>query len=551
MILRPYQKQLKAAIYNGWNAGKKNMLAVLATGGGKSVIVSDIILDGSQIGMTQAVIAHRNELVSQMSSHLARRGIYHRLIVPPGVIAEVSRLHREEFNGRSFINMSSRTAVVGVDTLVSRQVKLKSWAAQVDRWVIDEAHHITRENKWGTAVSMFPNAQGLGVTATPARADGQGLGKNYDGVADEMVTGISMRELIETGSLADYEIVCPKSDLEISDADIGNSGDYSKQKLKAAAQKSHIVGDVVTAYIKYAAGRRAICFATDIETSGKIANDFNSHKIRAVSLSSKTPSAVRNKYVREFKEGKINILVNVDLFDEGFDTPGCDCVIMARPTASLVKYMQMFGRALRPAPGKNHGLIIDHVSNVIRHNLPDKPRIWSLARRDKRGKQEKDPDDIPLTVCRSELCAKPYERFRTCCPYCGFVPPLPEPRLRNIEMVEGDLILLDRATLDKLRASTVLESPADIGERVTAVAGNIAGRGVMNKQIEKITAQNVLKDTIAQWAAIERLKGFNDSEIHRKFYFITGCDILTALSAGRSRGDYEELTKHIEGWYMK
>ncbi|QWY83125.1 ATP-dependent helicase protein [Rhizobium phage RHph_X2_24] len=549
IVLRPDQQQLKNGVYNGWSNGQRNMLAVLPTGGGKSVVVSDIVLDCNNAGMRQTVIAHRNELVSQMSHHIARRGIYHRVVGAGKTVRQIIASHREEF-GQSFVHPTANCSVAGIDTLIARSDDLAEWARQQDQWITDEAHHVLKLNKWGRGVAMFPNARGLGVTATPGRPDGQGLGADFDGVFHDMVLGPDMRWLIDHGALTDYEIVCPSSDLHIDDDAITDSGDYSPKKLKAAAEKSRIVGDVVREYAKYALFKRAICFATDVETANKIAKQFNDAGIRAASVSAKTPDTVREKYIKEFKAGIIYVLVNVDLFDEGFDVPACECVIMARPTASVVKYLQMFGRALRTMQGKAFGLIIDHVSNVIRHGLPDKPRTWTLARRDKRAKQEKDPEDMPLMRCMNvPACGKPYERFRTCCPWCGWVPPLPEPGSRTIEMVDGNLVLLDRAALEAKRKAMFIESAGSVAQRVAgAVGGGIASHAA-EKQIEKIAAHKRLSDAIAQWAAIERTKGRPDEESYKRFYLTLGVDVLDALNGERSRQEFEEMAAKVERWY--
>lgn len=547
IILRHDQQVLKSDINHDWNHGAQNVLGVLSTGGGKSVIASDIVLDGFKQNKQQAVIAHRNELVGQMSVHIANRGIQHRIVGSTKTVTRITRAHRKLF-GRSFVNPSARTAVVGVDTLVARTDELKSWAAQTDQWIIDEAHHVLRANKWGRAVELFPNARGLGITATPLRADGCGLGRQYDGVFDSMCVGLEMRPLIEIGALADYEIVCPTSDIVVDDSEVGASGDWSNVKLATAAKKSHIVGDAVNAYCQYAWGKQAIVFATDVETAGEIAARFNSVGIRAASLSAKTDDAVREKYVEEFKDGILKVLVNVDLFDEGFDVPACEVVIMARPTMSLSKYRQMAGRALRAMIGKRCGLIIDLVSNVIRHGLPDRVIPWTLARRDKRAKQEADPDEIPLTVCKH--CTKPFERFLTACPHCGLAPPLPEPSSRTVAQVDGDLVLLDKATLDRMRAATIIESIADIAKRVRGAVGDFAARGASNRHIEKIAAHKNLQDAIAQWAAIERQRGFSDREIHKRFYLTAGVDVLTALDGRQTRQDFETLTNKVKGWYL-
>src|SRR5690606_19336904 len=217
-----------------------------------------------------------------------------------------------------------------VDTINARSEdkEIQKWALQLDQWAIDDAHHVLRGNKWGRAVALFKNARGFGVTATAGRPDGQGLGEEFDGVFHSVAFAPEMRWLIDNGDLSDYEIVCPASDLQIDDDAITDSGDYSPKKLKAAAEKSRIVGDVVREYTRYALFKRAICFATDVETANKIAKQFNEAGIRAASVSAKTPTNVREQYIRQFKSGEIYVLVNVDLFDEGFDVPACDCVIM-------------------------------------------------------------------------------------------------------------------------------------------------------------------------------------------------------------------------------
>lgn len=543
--LRYYQQEAIKKIYESWQRGNRNVCAQLVTGAGKTVIFSSIVNGFQEKQKNCAVIAHRNELVSQASCTLALWGIPHKIIGSNSTVGQITRKHREKF-GKSYVNPSATTAVVGVDTLIARDDSLKDWAKQIHLWVIDEAHHLTKNNKWGKAVELFTNAYGLGVTATPNRADGQGLSRETDGYMDDIVTGPSMRELIERGFLSDYEIVCPKSDLNVDDSPLSKNGDWSNQTLRKAAKKSKIVGDVVKNYMLYALGRRAIVFATDVETADEISQDFNAHNIKAVSLNGKSQSAFREQSIEAFKDDKIKVIVNVDLFDEGFDVPGCDVCIMARPTASLGKYLQSVGRVLRPVPGKT-ALIIDHVSNVIRHGLPDMHREWNLNRRQKKAKLDKDPDEIELTVCKD--CLKPYEKFRTVCPYCGFEKPLPEPRSRTIEMVEGDLVLLTREMLEKMRRSTELESPGSIAARVSIVAGPIAAKGVANRQAEKITAQGELKESIAQWAAIERQKGFNDREIHKKFYLTTGSDVLSALDGSHSRQEFSDLAERVKGWY--
>ena len=544
IILRPDQFHLKNDVYNGWNSGIKRMLAVLPTGGGKSVVMSDIILDNHNNNANQIIMAHRTELVSQMSIHVAKRGIKHRLIAPKNVISQVIKDHRREFNGFSYINPTANCSVGGVDTINARKDQLKDWAAQQHFWFIDEAHHLLKGNKWGKCVEQFPKAFGLGVTATPSRADGCGLGDHADGVFHQMVQGPTMRQLINSGALCDYEIVCPVSDFEVSDDDFDKNGDMSPQKGRAASKRSHIVGDVVEEYLRYASGKKAIVFATDVETSNEIARKFNDNSISAAAVSAKTPGEVRSEYTRRFRDGRLTVLVNVDLFGEGFDVPGVEVVIMARPTASLGVYLQQFGRVLRVLAGKLFGLVIDLVSNWKRHGLPDKHRVWTLDKREKRSFKEFDPEDVPLKACTN--CSRPYEKVMLFCPHCNHIPDVTTSQRQKIEQLDGDLMLLDRQKLEELRKATELPSPADIGQRVRFAAGEYAGKRAVNNQIERIGVQEQLKETIAIWAGYQRSKGRSDRESHKRFFHGAEMTVLDALALPKK--DMETMINKIQGW---
>lgn len=543
ITLRPDQAHLKHGIYDAWDNGIKHVLGVLPTGGGKSIIVSDIALDGNNRGDPQCIIAHRKELVGQMSLHIGRREIMHRIVAPPDVISQITAEHRREF-GRSFISPSAICSVAGVDTLVSRKDELEQWAKQIRRVTIDEAHHVLLNNKWGKGVQMFPNAHSLGVTASPSRADGMGLGIHCDGIYGAMIVGPTMRELINMGALCDYEIVIPDSDFQIDPAAVGADGDFTRPAMREASKKSHIVGDVVKEYIKYAFGKRGITFATDVETATEIAAQFNLWGIPAAAVSAKTPSAVRAEYIRRFRNGQLWQLVNVDLFGEGFDLPAVEVVSMARPTASLAVYLQQFGRALRTLFGKQYGLIIDHVSNWKRHGFPDKGHYWTLDRREKRGKSTPDPLAIELTKCRH--CSRPYEKTKLVCPHCGKEPLIPEPGKRTLEQVDGDLILLDRETIERMQKATQLLSPERIASQARFAGGGAAGNAAPIRQAEKINAQQRLKEAVAWYFGYQRSLGAVDRETEKRFYLTLGVSTLEAFALPRP--DMEKIAETVEGW---
>lgn len=536
-MLRDYQLKLIYDIRAAWQSGARAVAAVLPTGGGKTICFSNIVAEHRALSCT---IAHRQELVGQMSLSLAREGVQHRIVAPNGVIGEIVAEHRTEF-GRSFYSPTALAAVAGVDTLVSRRAVLAAWAAQVTLATTDECHHVLSGNKWGTAFAMFPNALKLGVTASPLRADGKGLGVHADGVFEAMVCGPSTRELIDRGYLADFEIVVPASDFDVDSLTVTDSGDYSPKALRDAAKQSHIVGDVVEQYLKWAPGKRGITFATDVETANEMAERYRAAGVSAQAVSAKTQSAIRAEYVRRFKRGEILQLVNVDLFGEGFDVPGVEVISMARPTMSLSVYLQQAGRALRLSEGKRRGLIIDHVSNYKVHGLPDRLRRWSLDARDRRSSRARDPEDVPLTSCTE--CFKPYPRVCRECPWCGASPEPAAGGRRSPDQVDGDLMLLDADALAKLRQSVVLEPPISVGDRVAAVAGPFAGKAAVNNQVERIKAQQRLSDAISLWAGRELARGRTDPESYRRFYFWHGVDVLTALS--QPRAEMEKMTEII------
>lgn len=524
--LRPYQIQGLTDIRDAWAAQQRNVLYTLPTGGGKTVLFSELLAE--HVGAAVA-IAHRQELVGQISLSLARFGTRHRIIGPRNVIRLILDQQRREL-GATYYDPNAPIAVAGVDTLLRRD--LEAWRRQVTLWVQDEAHHVLPENKWGKAVDLFPNARGLGVTATPERADGKGLGRTFD----TLIAGPSMRDLMTGGYLADYRIFAPPSDLDLAPVRVASDGDYNRDDLRGAVRRSHIVGDVVDHYLRIAPAALGVTFATDVETAGDIADKYNAAGVPAAMVSAKTPDRDRNRLIEQFRQRRILQLVNVDLFGEGFDVPAIEVVSFARPTQSYGKYAQQFGRALRPLPGKSHGIIIDHVGNVNRHRLPDAPRVWSLADRERTARKERDPDDVPVTTCTA--CFRVYEAVSATCPFCG---EKPEPVGRSRpDQVEGDLYELDPAALVALRGAVErIDGPVRVPDGLSPAAQ----RGLEARWRERREAQHALRQHIALWAGWRKAEGMSDPEICRRFYWRFGVDVMTAQTLGRA--DAESLTVRV------
>lgn len=536
MQLRPYQQDVKTDIFNHWNVGVNNVLAQLATGGGKTVLFCNILSEHNGYSIA---LAHRSELVSQMSLTLAKHGIRHRVIASAATCKIISALHMVEI-GKDYTNPNARVAVASVDTLVNIKPD-DALFKQTSLVICDEAHHCLRENKWGKAIGMFnhPQRRVLGVSATPERADRKGLGADNDGIFNVLTLGVPMGWLIENGYLSPYRIFAPPCDIDVSNIAISKTtGDYNLDQLRKEVHKSRtLVGDVVSHYKRLAMGKLGLTFTVDVEEAVRVAAEYRANGVSAEVLTGKTPPMVRSNILKRFRNREILQLVNCELLTEGTDIPAVEVVSMARHTASFVLYCQIFGRALRPLEGKSHAIIIDHVNNVIRHGLPDAHREWSLERGERRSRGKRD-DGIPVRACLNVTCLAVYERIHKACPFCGHVP-VPADRSAP-DMVDGDLTELDPAMLAQLRGEIQrIDAPPQIPR---GVAPYVA-QSIRNKHTERQVAQGTLRERISLWAGYQRHLGRDDNETMRRFYFTFGTDIATAQTLGVREA--EELTARI------
>lgn len=544
--LRPYQYKLKNDTYGAWALpGVRRVMPVLPTGGGKTVVIGEIHreYDGHSL-----LMAHRQELIGQISTALAREGVIHDLLSvnqKSPLRRRLNAKHMDTF-GRTFLSDRAKCYVGGVDTVKGMldDARLK----RVGLCTIDEGHHVTKTNKWGKVFLGLPDGcYGLFPTATPRRADGLGLGSHADGLADMLVEGPTPRQLINAGYLTDYQLACPRvSDIDLSNVSVSAAtGDYNRDELRKAIRKStKIVGDVVRHYQRLANGKQAVVFAIDVEEASKIANEFKDKGVRCALVTGEMDDGLRADILDRFNARDIQVLVNVDLFGEGFDVPGIEVVIMARPTKSFSLFCQQFGRALRlfiskilaaawdtytdeqrrrfiAESEKPYALIIDHVGNMIEHGYPDKPQAYTLDRRERRAKGSPE-DAIPLRTCLNETCLKPYERSEVACPYCGTEPPPPKQRSAP-EFVDGDLLLLDMEALAKLRGD------------VEKIDGQCyPPKGMPDYARGKLIAlhngrqdeQRKLRQAIDQWAGYN--SEYPERVQHKRFYFQFGMTVPEA-----------------------
>lgn len=568
-ILRPYQQdvfqQAMGALLAASESDPFGACVVAPTGAGKTVITSAII--AALHGWPQAVIAHRQELVTQMSLTLARNGIRHGVVGSTETVRGVQQAHAEEL-GVMLVDQRAPIRVCGIDTLV-RLPENDAWSKTVRAVHIDEGHHLLIENKWGRGVQRFPNARVFGYTATPIRGDGKGLGRWGSGLYDVLIEGPKMRDLVDAGYLTDYDLACPVvSDLDLSAVPLGADGDYSRPALRAAVHKSgQLVGDVVDHYLQHAAGKLGVTFAVDIEDAERFARAFRDRGVPAELVTGKTPDALRRHILRRFRKREILQLVNVDLFGEGFDLPAIECVSLARPTKSVALHYQQFGRALRlmlapevaegwadhddatrlaliASSGKPRAMIFDHVGNCLSPGLglpDDRRRVWSLEGRTA-TRRAAVSDAIPLRRCDEPTCQRVYERHLDACPHCGNVPA--PPVARTVEAVDGDLGMLDAETLRQMRGD------ADIILKPAAVphgASYAIAAGIANRHRERVEAQLALREAIAVWGAGRSAlspRPLSDREQAKAFYLSFGIDVLSAQ--GLPRADAEALRARVD-----
>lgn len=541
--LRPYQEKLVKDTYQQWDAGKQFVAMVSATGSGKSMTLTAIVAKERDRGQYVLVLAHRQELITQLSDTMGRMEIRHQVIAANKVVRFAAKQSMEN-HGVNYVDPNARVMVASVQSM--REAKIADLAKLGNKLTVvqDEFHHATKKSKtWGGVLTPLLNAgaRGLGPTATPCRADGQGLSRETDGYADVIVEGPSMRWLIDNGYLSQYKIYCPPTDLRLDNVETSKTtGDYKEKELKAEIGRSHIVGDIVSHYLKICPGKRGITFTVGVDTAEEVAEEYRKRGVPAIALSGRNADEERVRAIRDLKSGKILQIVNDSLIGEGVDIPAVEVVSFARPTQSYALYAQMFGRALRPFEGKSHAIIIDAVSNVMRHGLPDAPREWSLDRRERRtGKSE------PSTVRVCTACAAVYERFLDACPDCG--EPVPKPADRSGPMqVDGDLYELDPDVLAQMRNEVVgaRETPEAMRDRLTAQ--HVPMPGVMvnvKRQKERLDALVRLDLKLAEWAGYRRAEGLSDSEIFRKFYLTYGVSWIEAQAL--KAADADKLRERI------
>ena len=413
MQLRQYQDKIISEVRSKIRAGVKRQIVCAPTGSGKTILAAFMLGESAKKGLRSFFTVHRRELVSQSLLAFQDAGI------PCGVIASGFPADPEQ-----------PIQICSIQTLARRLDKTKMPSLIV--W--DEGHHLAA-SQWSRVYDKCRDIFHIGLTATPHRLDGKGLSDYFD----HIVYGPSVKDLIKQGSLTDYKLYAPST---ISlDGVRKIAGDYNKGDLAEIVGKC--TGSAINEYKKFANGKRAIVFCCSIEHSEAVVKEFNKASIPAAHVDGDTPTYEREMVIRLFKEDKLKIVSNVDLFGEGLDIPALEAVILLRPTMSLGLHLQQVGRSLRPHPGKTHAIILDHVGNTVRHGLPDEDREWSLSGKKKGNKEKAEPG---AKICGKCFGASP--PMSKVCAVCGTAF---EVQSREVDLIEGELEEMDKKEIAKLR----------------------------------------------------------------------------------------------------
>lgn len=381
--LRSYQLSAIERIRAELRAGKRRILFQLPTGGGKSLTAASIVAGAAAKGNRSLVIAHRMELLDQMVSTFARLGI-----TSLGVVRAGDRRR----------DSSQPIQIASIATLVRRA------PPPANLVIIDEAHR-TSAASYQKLFEWYPDAVFLGLTATPCRGDGKPLGASYQA----MVRGATYSELIAGGHIVEPEVYSTPMQPDLSGVHTV-AGEYNQEELEEAVNRGALIGNLFSEWSKRAGGRRTVIFAVSVEHSRAIVREFVAGGVRAEHLDGTTPEEERRAILGRLESGATLVVSNCSVLCEGFDCPPVKCAVLACPTKSLIKHMQTSGRILRPWQGVTP-ILLDHGSNIDRHDMPFLDREWSLE------EKVRKPGSPPQKCCPA--CFAYVGSALMVCPHCG------------------------------------------------------------------------------------------------------------------------------------
>lgn len=422
--LRPYQVDGIEQLRQAFAEGLKRVVFKLPTGGGKTLVAQEIIKMATGKGKRVAFVCNRIELSSQTSRRFYEAGIAHGLM-----------------QGENSRDVYSQVMVCSIQTLSRRK------AQDFDLIIIDEAHGVAGSAAYKSLIFSLNNVPVVGLTATPYS---KGMSKHYDEVKgplfQHVVVGATIADLIADGFLVDVDIYAP----DAYQPDLSNvkivAGDYDEAQLAAAVDKPKLIGDIVAHWKKLGRGKPTIVFATNIAHSKHIVDLFNQAGIAAEHVDYMTSDEDRTAILNRVRNHETTILSNAAMLAEGLDIPQLEVMILARPTKSLIRYIQQAGRILRPYKGKDKALILDHSGTCATLGFPTDDHDLPLDDGKPKKAEAKPRERLPK-VCGG--CGYLKEPGQHECPSCGFKPE----RKEAVDVGDGELKPMTRKDRDALPMS--------------------------------------------------------------------------------------------------
>jgi superfamily II DNA or RNA helicase len=418
--LRPYQTDVITEIEKAIAAGDRRIILVAPTGSGKTVIAAEIAKRAVDQHHYVLFLAHRREIVQQTRDKLIGNGL------SPGIVQ--AGLEKE-------LRPQANVQVCSIQTLWTRAMRSKTMPLPPGTvLIIDEAHH-SRANTYQKIIEAYPDAVLYGLTATPCRGDGRGLGNIFSA----MIECPQVAPLIVGGWLVKSRVYAPVPE-DVAKGVKTQSGDYIISQLAGRMNTDKLVGDIVTHWHKHGQNRATVAFAVDVAHSVHIAREFNAAGVRAEHLDGETPQGDRDAILARLRSGETQVVCNCMVLTEGYDCSDLGCIILARPTKQMGLFRQMIGRGLRPADGKTDLVILDHSGAVYRHGLPEDHVQWTL-KEDQRAenptqakrKAGEEPKLRECPKCQMLITRPP-------CPSCGWMPAARAGRDRDF--LDGELGLV-------------------------------------------------------------------------------------------------------------
>ncbi|HUT24655.1 MAG TPA: DEAD/DEAH box helicase [Sumerlaeia bacterium] len=380
MPLRPYQLEAVRAVRAALN---RRPVLVAPTGSGKTIMGVALV---QALDVPTLWLAHRTELIDQAAEHLTRLGLWAGKIIAGHPVAPLAKVQ-----------------VASVQTLVRRSMPPAGLI------VVDECHHAAA-GTYGKILDHYQGVPVVGLTATPFRLDGRGLGD----VFGEIVVAAYTDELVQAGYLHLPRVFAGRAP-DLRGAKV-RMGDYAVSDLAARTNTTELTGDIVATWLAKSAGRRTVVFAVNVEHSQAVCEAFQKAGVAAEHLDGKTPKAERAATLGRLRDAETLVVSNCMVLTEGWDMPALETAIIARPTASLNLHLQMIGRIMRRSTDKDGAIVLDHAGNHHVHGLVTRRIAYSL---DGRCVGESDP----LGLRRCEACQFLFSPSATECPECGWAPP--------------------------------------------------------------------------------------------------------------------------------